>query len=129
MALKEVQSILDRVQTLEHVIGHICMTSSGMHHFLRNFSFYWFEFIWLFWKNKIGVPIRTTFDEEYTKNLVTQLQPFLERIKRTIHHIGLKDLVELRLKTKKLEYLLRTDNLCTFIVVQRNEKIKNGIDE
>ncbi|CAF0820493.1 unnamed protein product [Rotaria sordida] len=104
MALREIQTALDRVQTLEHVTGYICMTSSG-------------------------VPIRTTFDEEYTKNLVTQLQPFLERIKRTINSIGLKDVVELRLKTKKLEYLLRTDNLCTFIVLQRHEKLKNGTDE
>ncbi len=79
-------------------------------------------------KNK-GVPIRTTFEEEYTKNFVTQLQPFLERIKRTIHHIGLKDIVELRLKTKNLEYLLRTDNLCSFIVVQKHGKIRNGINE
>lgn len=30
MALKEVQTALDRVQTLEHVVGYICMTSSGM---------------------------------------------------------------------------------------------------
>jgi len=82
-----------------------------------------------FWQKKKGVPIRTTFDEEYTKNLVTQLQPFLERIKRTIHHIDLKDIVELRLKTKNLEYLLRTDNLCTFIVVQKHGKIRNRIDE
>ncbi|CAF3303075.1 unnamed protein product [Rotaria socialis] len=104
MALKEVQIMLDRVQTLEHVTGYICMTSSGM-------------------------PIRTNFDEEYTKNLVTQLQPFLERIKRTINHIGLKEVVELRLKTKKLEYLLRADNICTFIVVQRHAEDKNGIDE
>jgi predicted RNA-binding protein len=79
-------------------------------------------------KNK-GVPIRTTFEEEYTKNFVTQLQPFLERIKRTIHHIGLKEVVELRLKTKEFEYLLRTDNLCSFIVVQRHGKLKNEIDE
>ncbi len=78
---------------------------------------------------KQGIPIRTTFDEEYTKNLVTQLQPFLERIKRTINHIGLKDIIELRLKTKQFEYLLRTDNLCSFIVVQRHEKIKSAIEE
>ncbi len=58
-----------------------------------------------------------------------QLQPFLERIKRTIHHIGLKEVVELRLKTKEFEYLLRTDNLCSFIVVQRHGKLKNEIDE
>jgi hypothetical protein len=96
----------------------------------------WHQVVWIFlfrweiilWINK-GVSIRTTFDEEYTKTLVTQLQPFLERIKRTINYIGLKDLVELRLKTKKLEYLLRTDNLCTFIIVQRHGKLQNRIDE
>jgi hypothetical protein len=76
-----------------------------------------------------GVSIRTTFDEEYTKNLVTQLQPFLERVKRTINYLGLKDVVELRLTTKKFEYLVRTDHLCTFIVVQRHEKLQNGFDE
>jgi hypothetical protein len=65
----------------------------------------------------------------YTKNLVTQLQPFLERIKRTSHLIGLKDIVELRLKTNKLEYLLRTDNLCSFIVVQKSGNVKHEIDE
>ncbi len=78
---------------------------------------------------KKGVSIRTTFDEMYTKNLVTQLQPFLERIKRTSHQIGLKDIIELRLKTNKLEYLLRTDHLCSFIVVQKSENIKHEIDE
>jgi hypothetical protein len=30
MALKEVQIALDRIQTLEDVVGYICMTSSGM---------------------------------------------------------------------------------------------------
>lgn len=65
----------------------------------------------------------------YTKNLVTQFQPFLERIQRTIHHIGVKDLVQLRLKTKKFEYLLRTDHLCSLIVVQRYGKIQTGLDE
>ncbi|CAF1311241.1 unnamed protein product [Adineta steineri] len=104
MALREVQTALDQIQILEHVIGYICMTSNG-------------------------VPVRTTFDDEYTKNLVAQLQPFLERIKRTINHIGFKEVIELRLKTNKFEYLLRTDNLCTFIVVQRYEKIPNEIDE
>jgi predicted RNA-binding protein len=128
MALKEVQTALDRVQTLEHVVGYICMTSSGMRFIKKCFHLLILIDIIVFDKKK-GVPIRTTFDEEYTKNLVTQLQPFLERIKRTIHHIGLKDIVELRLKTKNLEYLLRTDNLCTFIVVQKHEKIRNGIDE
>lgn len=76
-----------------------------------------------------GAPIRTTFDEIYTKNLVTQFQPFLERIKRTIHHLGWKDLVQLRLKTKKFEYLLRTDHLCSFIVVQRYGKAQKNSDE
>lgn len=75
-----------------------------------------------------GAPIRTTFDEFYTKNLVTQFQPFLERIKRTSHHIGLKDLVQLRLKTKKLEYLVRTDHLCSLIVVQRCGEIRTQSD-
>jgi len=86
--------------------------------------------IYIFEKQKTGVPIRTTFDDEYTKHLVTQLQPFLERIKRTIHHVSLKDLVELRLKTNKFEYLLRTDHLCSFIVVQDYGKnCKNVLDE
>lgn len=82
----------------------------------------------LFFEKK-GIPIRSTFNEEYTNSLVTQLQPFLDRIKRTINHIGFKDVAELRLKTKNLEYLLRTDNSCTFIVVQRHEKIINRTDE
>ncbi|UJR30099.1 hypothetical protein I4U23_017640 [Adineta vaga] len=99
MALREIQTTLDRIKVLEHVEGYLC------------------------------VPIRTTFDDEYTKNLVTHLQPFLERIKRTIHHLGLKELLELRLKTKYYEYLLRTDHQCSFIVVQRQGKVQKENDE
>ena len=29
MALKEVQTALERVQSLEHVAGYVCMTSTG----------------------------------------------------------------------------------------------------
>ena len=77
----------------------------------------------------LGVPIRTTFDEEYTRTLVVHLQPFLERIKRTIHRVGLKDFVELRLKTRKFSYSLRTDHFCSLIVVQREEKLLQRVDE
>ena len=69
-----------------------------------------------------GVPIRSTFDEEYTRRLVTQLHPFLDRIKRTIQRTSLKDLSELRLTTKKFVYLLSTDHLYSFIVVQKHQK-------
>ena len=127
MSLREVQLALERIQALEHVTGYVCMTSSGrqLH---EKIPFDQLPFIFLLIKIT-GIPVRTTFDEEYTKNLVIQLQPFLERIKRTINHTGLKDVVELRLKTSKLEYLLRTDDLCSFIVVQRREKLKNKTDE
>lgn len=53
----------------------------------------------------------------------------LDRIKRTIPRLTLKELVELRLTTKKFSYLLRTDSLCSFIVVQKYETLRNGIDE
>jgi hypothetical protein len=39
MALKEVQTTLDRVQTLEHVIGYVCMTSSGTQ-FVKKYSYF-----------------------------------------------------------------------------------------
>ncbi|CAF0772770.1 unnamed protein product [Didymodactylos carnosus] len=99
MAFREVEGLLDRILALENVSGYVCM-------------------------NPTGVPIRTTFDDEYTTKLVTQLHPFLERIKRTANHIGLKSVNELRLKTQKCEFLIRTDKECSFIVVQRQKKTK-----
>lgn len=129
MALREVQIALDRVQNLERVTGYICMTSSGRHFEIDIYLHIEFFPLCVFSLKKKGIPIRSTFNEEYTNSLVTQLQPFLDRIKRTINHIGFKDVAELRLKTKNLEYLLRTDNSCTFIVVQRHEKIINRTDE
>lgn len=74
-----------------------------------------------------GVPIRSSFDDELTRNLVTQLHPFLDRIKRTIHRLSLKELVELRLTTTKFVYLLRSDSLCSFIVVQKHDKSRYEI--
>jgi hypothetical protein len=120
MALKEVQTALDRVQSLEHVAGYVCMTSTGRSSSSSSSD------------RRVccsGVAVRSTFTEEYTRTLVTQLQPFLERLKRTITRLGLKDVRELRLTTEKFVYLLRTDHVCSFIVVQRHERSSNGTDE
>ena len=121
MALKDLQIALERVQTLEHVIGSICLTSAGTCRSNRRCASPS--------SASSGVPIRSTFDDELTRNLVTQLQPFLDRIKRTIHRLALKELVELRLTTSKFVYLLRSDSLCSFIVVQKHDKSRYGIEE